>query len=77
MTPSPGTKTKIMEIREITYKGEMVGRPEVRVEHTDGTYTSTVPLRLPSSAAKGTYRVKTMVESQVAKDTRETTFTVQ
>jgi len=55
----------------------MVGKPEVRVEHSDGTYTSTVPLRLPSSAAKGTYRVKTVVESQVAKDTRETTFTVQ
>ena len=77
ITPSSGTKTKITEIREITYKGEMVGRPEVRVEHIDGTYTSTVPLRLPESAAKGTYRVKTMVESQTAKDTRETTFTVQ
>jgi outer membrane lipoprotein SlyB len=77
ITPSSGTKTKITEIREITYKGEMVGRPEVRVEHVDGTYTSTVPLRLPESAAKGTYRVKTMVESQTAKDTRETTFTVQ
>jgi len=77
LTPSPGTKTKITEIREITYKGEMVGRPEVRVEHTDGTYTSTVPLRLPANAAKGTYRVKTMVESQNTKDTRETNFTVQ
>ena len=77
ITPSSGTKTKITEIREITYKGEMVGKPEVRVEHSDGTYTSTVPLRLPSSAAKGTYRVKTVVESQYAKDTRETTFTVQ
>ena len=77
ITPSSSTKTKITEIREITYKGEMVGRPEVRVEHSDGTYTSTVPLRLPTSAGKGTYRVKTMVESQYAKDTRETTFTVQ
>jgi hypothetical protein len=42
LTPSLGTKTKITEIREITYKGEMVGRPEVRVEHSDGTYTFTV-----------------------------------
>jgi surface antigen len=77
LNPSPNTKTRITEIREITYKGETVGRPEVRVEHTDGTYTSTVPLRLPSSASKGTYRVKTMVQSPNASDTREITFVVR
>lgn len=75
--PSPNTKTSITEIREISYRGELVGRPEVKVEQSDGTYTSTVPLRLPSNAGRGTYRLKSMVESPNAKDTRETTFTVQ
>lgn len=74
---SPDTKISVSEIREITYKGELVGRPEVKVEQTDGTYTTTVPLRLPSSAAKGTYKVKALVESQYAKDAREITFTVR
>jgi len=73
---SPDTKIPVTEIREITYKGELVGRPEVKVEHTDGTYTTTVPLRLPPEAQKGTYKVKAMVESQYAKDAREITFTV-
>jgi hypothetical protein len=74
---SPKTKVAVTEIREITYKGELVGRPEVKVEHADGTYTTTVPLQLPSSAQKGTYKVKAMVESQYAKDAREITFTVR
>jgi len=74
---SPDTKTAVTEIREITYKGELVGRPEVKVEHPDGTYTTTVPLRLPPEAQKGTYKVKAMVESQYAKDAREITFTVR
>ena len=74
---SPNTKVTVTEAREITYKGELVGRPEVKVAHTDGTYTTTVPLQLPSSAQKGTYKVKAMVESQYAKDAKEITFTVR
>ena len=74
---SPNTKVTVTEAREITYKGELVGRPEVKVEHIDGTYTTTVPLKLPSSAKKGTYKVKAMIESQYAKDAREITFTVR
>ena len=74
---SANTKVAVTETREITYKGELVGRPEVKVEHADGTYTTTVPLKLPSSAEKGTYKVRAMVESQYAKDAREITFTVR
>ena len=74
---SPSTKIAVTEIREITYKGELVGRPEVKVEQTDGTYTTSIPLKLPSNAQKGTYKVKGMVESQVAKDAKEITFTVR
>ena len=74
---SPETPMTVTEIREITHKGELVGRPEVKVQHAGGTYTTTVPLRLPSSAQKGTYKVRAMVESQYAKDAREITFTVR
>jgi hypothetical protein len=74
---SPDTRITVTEVREITYKGELVGRPEVKVEQADGTYTTSVPLQLPSSAEKGTYKVKAMVESQYAKDAREITFTVK
>jgi hypothetical protein len=74
---SPNTTVAVTETREITYRGELVGRPEVKVEHKDGTYTTTVPLELPSSAAKGSYKVRAMVESQYAKDAREITFTVR
>ena len=76
LNPSPGAKSTITEIREITYNGEPVGKPETRVERPDGTYTSTVPLRLPSNAKKGQYRVTTTVQSANVKDTKEISFWV-
>ena len=74
--PTPETKTTITEIREITYNGELAGRPEVRVERADGTHTSTIPIRLPAAAKKGLYRVRTTVEAENLRDTRERSFTV-
>lgn len=76
LNPSPKTETKITEIREITYNGELVGRPEVRQLRSDGTYTSSVPLHLPAGAKTGQYKVMVTVESENAKDTREINFTV-
>jgi outer membrane lipoprotein SlyB len=76
LNPSPETQTNITEIREITHDGELVGKPEVRVERGDGTFTSTVPIRLPSGAKKGVYKVITTVQSETAKDTKEISFTV-
>jgi Glycine zipper len=77
MNPNPNTETAITEIREITHNGELVGRPEVKVSRSDGTYVSAVPIHLPSNAKKGEYRVRMTIESENAKDTREATFTVQ
>jgi len=77
LNPSPNAETNITEIREITHNNELVGNPEVRVVRTDGTYNSTVPLNLPPNAAKGNYKVRTIVQSSSAKDTREIYFTVQ
>jgi hypothetical protein len=76
LNPSPDVQTNLTETRIITHKGEIVGKPEVRVTRTDGTYTSTVPLRLPAEAAKGTYVVTSIVQTDNAKDTKEFTFKV-
>jgi hypothetical protein len=64
------------EIREITYNGEIIGKPEVRQIRSDGTFTTIIPLHLPAGAKKGRYKVKITVESENARDTRETGFTV-
>ncbi|MCP4667419.1 MAG: hypothetical protein GY849_13740, partial [Deltaproteobacteria bacterium] len=42
LNPSPEARVAITETREITYGNELVGKPEIRVDRTDGTYTSTV-----------------------------------
>ncbi len=76
LNPSPEAKVSITEIREITHDGELVGKPEVRVNRSDGTYSSTVPVHLPTTAKKGLYKVKTVVQSENLKDTRELTFEV-
>ena len=77
LNPAPETTTAITEIREITHNNELVGQPEVRVDRSDGTYTSTVPLHLSSNSEKGVYVVRTIVESKNAKDTKETRFSVE
>jgi surface antigen len=77
LNPAPETRTTITEIREIRQSNELVGQPEVRVDRSDGTYTSTLPLRLPASAKKGTYVVRTVVQSANAKDTKEIRFSVE
>jgi hypothetical protein len=77
LTPSEGSQVDVTEIRRITHNGELVGNPQVTVARTGGTYTSSVPLRLPQDAKKGTYVVTTTIETAAAKDSRETRFSVQ
>jgi hypothetical protein len=77
LNPSKDAETKITEVREITHNGELVGKPEITVTRTDGTYNSNVPLRLPTTAPKGQYRVMTTIQSANAKDTKEMRFTVR
>ena len=77
MTPSANTQVSITEIREVRLNNELVGNPEVNVSHAGGTYTSSVPLFLPTDAKKGTYTVITTIKTDVGKDSRETSFIVQ
>jgi len=74
---NPQGSISITEIREITHNGRLVGKPEVTVQRSAGTYTSRVPIRLPEGAERGWYEVKTMVQAQNARDTQITSFTVQ
>jgi len=67
----------ITEIREMRMGGELVGKPEVNVTRRGGTYTSSVPVFLPSDAKTGTYSVVATIQSQSAKDSKETFFTVK
>lgn len=71
------TDINITETREIRMGGELVGKPEVNVTRGGGTYSSTVPLFLPSDAKPGTYTVLTTIQTENAKDSRETSFTVK
>jgi hypothetical protein len=77
MAPSSDTQVAITETREVTLNGELVGSPEVTVNHSAGTYHTSVPLILPADAKKGKYRVITTIKSAAGKDSRESSFTVQ
>jgi uncharacterized protein YcfJ len=77
MTPPSNAQVSITEAREVRLNNELVGNPEVNVSHAAGTYTSSVPLFLPTDARKGTYRVITTIKSDAGKDSRETSFIVQ
>ncbi|RJP21393.1 MAG: hypothetical protein C4520_10195 [Candidatus Abyssobacteria bacterium SURF_5] len=77
LTPYPNTSTPVTELREITYYGQLVGNPEVRVEHFDGTYSSSVPLHLPPDAGRGEYRVRVTIFTNFEREVRETSFSVR
>ena len=77
LTPSPEGEISVTEIREITHNGELVGKPEVPVERSGGTYASTVPLHLPPNAPGGQYQVTIIIQTSNARDTRVTYFTVR
>ncbi|MCC6347024.1 MAG: hypothetical protein IT388_07520, partial [Nitrospirales bacterium] len=77
LTPSPDAAVTVTETREIRKGGELIGRPESSVTRAGGTYTSSVPLILPSTAKSGTYIVTTTVQSGTIRDARETRFIVR
>jgi outer membrane lipoprotein SlyB len=67
---------RVREIRHIYHQGELVGNPVVQVERPDGTYWSTLPIKLPASATPGRYEVVVGVEMNGALDRWESRFTV-
>jgi hypothetical protein len=77
LASDPNTVVNITEIREIRHDEELVGRPEVNVTRKGSTYSSNIPLFMPKDAKQGAYRVITTIQTQYAKDSRETTFYVK
>jgi outer membrane lipoprotein SlyB len=68
----------VHEVREVRNDvGEIIGRPEVTERREGGTWTSSMPLKIPESARPGRYRVTTIVETDSAGDTREFAFQVE
>ncbi len=77
VVPPPAEQSvEVREVRQIWHNGQLVGSPEVTVQRSGGTYTSTVPLQLPGNAEVGVYTVRTTVETNGNRDTGETTFRV-
>ncbi len=76
VTPSDTERARVREIRHIYYQGDLVGNPVVEVERPDGTYWSTLPIKLPESAAPGRYEVVVGVEMNGALDRWESRFLV-
>jgi hypothetical protein len=77
LTPVSYEEINLTEIREIEHNGQLVGNPEIREERTGGTYSTTVPLRLPPDARRGEYKVRYIVESRNASDTMVAYFRVE
>lgn len=77
LTPYHDAMTPITELREIKFNGRTVGTIRTHISLADGTYTSIVPLKVPSSQeAIGEYQVTETVQSGNAKDSKEVKFTV-
>jgi outer membrane lipoprotein SlyB len=76
VTPGGTERIRVREIRHIYYQGDLVGNPVVQVERPDGTYWSTLPIKLPDSAAPGHYEVVVGVEMNGALDRWESRFSV-
>jgi outer membrane lipoprotein SlyB len=76
LTPTPDLQLNVTEERKITHNGELVGNPTVTVVRAGGTYSTSLPLRLPPNAEKGKYKVVTKIVTANASDLRETSFRV-
>ena len=78
LLPSEGNeKVKVTERWQITYNGKIVGDPVVTMSRTGGTWSSAVPLRLPSKADDGLYRARVEVHAAGTVDQGSTTFTLR
>jgi len=77
LAPAGTTEFVVTEVREVRFGEQLIERPVIQVTRTGGTWASTVPVWLPAKARPGVYKVTAAIETAAAKDTRETTFTVQ
>ena len=68
----------VHEVREVRNDaGEIIGKPEVTIRREGGTWTSSMPLKIPENARPGRYSVTTIVETDSAGDSRDFAFQVE
>jgi hypothetical protein len=76
LSPAHDNWTEITEIRELFFNDELVGKPEAHVSLADGTYTTTVRIRLPAHVPAGQYQLVATVQTDYALDAEELRFVV-
>ena len=67
----------VRESREVRYQAELVANPTTQVSRTNGTYTTSLPITLPTTAARGPYEVTITVALGDRRASQTTTFHVQ
>ncbi len=76
LSPVDHNWAEITEFRSIYLNSELVGKPESHLALPDGTFTTSVRLRLPKDAPLGEYEVLSQVQTANALDARKTSFSV-
>lgn len=67
----------VRETRELRHNGVLVANPTTEFARQGGTFTSTVPITLPTTATAGTYEVTVTVAVGDRLSRGTTTFAVQ
>jgi hypothetical protein len=77
LTPDPNQNVQVQETRQVMYNGQVVANTSGTFSRANGTFTSTLPITLPSNASKGTYQVTSTVAMGDKQDSASSTFVVR
>jgi hypothetical protein len=61
LTPRAEDRVTVRETREVRRNGVLLANPTNEIVRANGTFSSTLPITLPSDGARGTYEVTTTV----------------
>lgn len=75
LTPGGGT-VAVNETRVVRHNGQVVANPSAQFQRTNGTFTSALPITLPTAADPGVYEVTTTVVADGESSTQKTSFVV-
>jgi len=59
LTPRAEDRVTVRETREVRRNGVLLANPTNEIARANGTFSSTLPITLPSDGARGTYEVTT------------------
>lgn len=77
LTPQADRSLSVRETREVRHNGALVANPTTEFARKGGTFTSAVPITLPTTATMGTYEVTVTVAVGERLSRGTTTFAVQ